>query len=334
MPTSLCGHCPLPSPLPACPPCSVYWVGLGAPLERRWSRASENSGAACLGPDGFGSWGDGAQSHELSPSRAPQAPSLRATASRGVHPPEGFIPPASRGVHPPCIQRGSPPSASRGVHPPCIQRSSSPFASRRVHPPCIQRGSTPQRGSSPQRGSPHTDSEGSSLSASRGIHPLEGFIPPRGIHPSRGVHPHCIQRDSPPSASRGVHPPEGFTPLHPEGFIPQRGSSPTDPEGLIPSEGFTPLASEGVFPTFPLLQSFRLISGGQSSGAVSGIKRKICSVQARAGWPRKHLGRLFVRVRWILGSDRCSFPLGRSPSSLWQRSLGFLPGLGNACSPP
>ncbi|XP_063032727.1 splicing factor 3A subunit 2-like [Melospiza melodia melodia] len=321
---------------------------------------------------------------ELSPTSSapagfPQDPSLRATASRGVHPPkrgsfpkgihphlhpEGFIPP--RGVHPPCIQRGSSPQegfipqrgsfptasrgvhptegfippASRGVHPPkgftpiCIQRGSSPkgvhpHCIQRAHSPCIQRGSTPQRGSSiqrsssplhpegftPQRGSPHTDSEGSSLSASRGIHTPKGFIP----YLSRGVNPHCIQR--------------GSSPTNPEGFIHQRGSSPLHPEGFIPSEGFIPLASGGVSPPSPSCSHSGSSLVARAQELFQGLRER-CSVQVRAGWPGKHPGRLFVRVRRILGSDRCGFPLGRSPSSLWQRSLGYLPGLGNACSPP
>lgn len=193
-----------------------------------------------MGPDGFDSWSDGPQSHKLSPSRAPQASSLRATASRGVQ------------------------------------------------PHYIQRGSSP------------TDPEGSSPTDPEGFITLEGFIPTasRGFTPTlhpEGLIPHCIQRGSSP---------RGFIPLHPEGFPP-------------------PSLSCGYSGSSRVARAQELFQG----------LRERCSVQVRAGLPGKHLGRLFVRVRRILGSDKCSFPLGRSPSSHWQISWLFAL-IGKRLQPP
>ncbi|KAI1229895.1 Lamin-A, partial [Lamprotornis superbus] len=60
---------------------------------------------------------------------------------------------------------------------------------------------------------------------------------------------------------------------------------------------------------------------------------KRCSVPVRAGLSGKHLGRLFGRLRQILGCGRCSFPLGKSPSRYWQISWLFAL-IGKCLQPP
>lgn len=74
-----------------------------------------------------------------------------------------------------------------------------------------------------------------------------------------------------------------------------------------------------------------LVAGAQE--LFQGLNKR-CPVQVRAGLSGKYLGRIFGRVRRILGCGRCSIPLGKNPSSHWQIPWLFALILGNACSPP
>lgn len=73
-----------------------------------------------------------------------------------------------------------------------------------------------------------------------------------------------------------------------------------------------------------------LVAGAQE--LFQGLSKR-CSVQVRAGLSGKHLGRLFGRLRRILGCGRCSFPLGKSPCRYWQISWLFAL-IGKCLQPP
>lgn len=99
--------------------------------------------------------------------------------------------------------------------------------------------------------------------------------------------------------------PAGLMDLGPTSSAPPR---PPLWEPLHPA-GFTP-----AFPGCGYLGS-SVVAGAQE--LFQGLSKR-CSVQVRAGLSGKYLGRIFGRVRRILGCGRCSIPLGKNPSSHWQ----------------